>query len=52
MLQIEFRDSYRVDLEELLTEDGDMSDLVEEATKLFRKNPDDTRLDSHPLRRR
>lgn len=52
MLKIELRESYLTDLEDLLNDSPDLRERIELAVKLFRKNPDDTRLVNHALKRR
>lgn len=39
-------------LDLLIQNDASMKELVRERITLFQKNPDDSRLDSHPLRKR
>lgn len=39
-------------LKKLTEDDSDMSELIKEKIKLFKKNTDDTRLNNHPLGRR
>ncbi len=38
--------------QELVIDDKELEVLVREKVKLFEKNPDDTRLDNHPLKKR
>lgn len=49
MLRIERTGSYEHMLQELTRDDEELLDVVRKRTRLFQKNPDDTRLDNHEL---
>lgn len=52
MVNIHQTGDYEQMLEDLSCVDEEMLELVRERVKLFRKNPEDTRLDNHPLHKR
>ncbi len=52
MVKIRELGEYVEMLEDLLVEDSALESVIRERTKWFRKNPNDTRLDNHPLTKR
>ena len=52
MIEIKFTGRYYLGLEKLLNENSEYRDLVDNLISLFRKKPQDTRLNIHPLKRR
>lgn len=52
MVKIDFRGSYLANLTELLLGSPELKEKIDIIVGLFRKNPKDTRLDSHELKRR
>lgn len=52
MLKIKFTGEYTAALSKLFDEDQAYRKLVEETVKIFNKNPLDTRLKVHPLRKK
>lgn len=52
MVKIEQSGTYAKRLEELCQVDPDIIEVVKRSVKLFRRNPNDTRLDSHPLHKK
>lgn len=52
MIEIKFTGRYYQGLEKLLSQNLEYRDLVDYLVAIFRKKPQDTRLDIHPLKRR
>lgn len=51
-MKIELSGEYNKTLYELLSNDSKLLEYVEETVRIFKKNPQDTRLKTHPLRKR
>jgi len=51
MIRIRFSGKFDQMYKEIVREDREMRDFTNEAVGLFEKNPDDTRLDNHRLKR-
>jgi|SRR3989344_3084469 len=51
MLKVKETGRYDKTLEDLLVENSDLSKEIEKRIIWFSKNPEDTRLDNHPLRK-
>lgn len=49
MIKIKRRGDFTVMLDELLTEDESLGQVIDERIKWFQSNPNDTRIDNHPL---
>ena len=52
MIKIRYSGNFLRDFQELITNSPEIKELVREKTKLFKNKPVDTRLNSHPLKRR
>ena len=52
MIEIKFTGRYYKGLEKLLSENSEYRDLVDDLISLFRKKPQDARLNIHSLKRR
>lgn len=52
MIEIKFTGRYWQGVEKLSSENSEYLNLIDNAVAIFRKKPQDTRLDIHPLRRR
>ena len=52
MLKAENTGKFEIDFEELVLDNKNLEQLVREKIKLFKKNPDDTRLANHALRKK
>lgn len=52
MLLVEYAGQYRRNAQKLLKEKVISQPLIEQSIRLFRKNPEDTRLANHALKRR
>ncbi len=51
MVKVKYHGEYQNDLESLLDENPDLSQEINQRTKWFQRNPEDTRLENHPLRK-
>ena len=49
MIRIDFNGRFRLMYEELVGKEIDFKQVIFHRIELFRKNPQDTRLDNHPL---
>lgn len=52
MVKVECHGKYQSDLNSLLSQEHDLFQEMDKRVKWFQKNPDDTRLDNHPLTKR
>lgn len=52
MVKVKYTGEFYRDLRDVLEEDEDYQELVDLAVERFVKNPKDTRLEVHPLKRR
>lgn len=52
MLKVRRTEKYERMLRAFSIETPELTEIIEYRTKLFRKNPDDTRLSNHPLKRK
>lgn len=52
MVKVEYHGDYLKDLETLIRETPDISKEIDKKVNWFCKNPEDTRLDNHPLTER
>ena len=51
MIKIQLSGNYDSMYRELVGEDKELRNILAEKVKWFRRNPEDTRLDNHPLRK-
>lgn len=52
MVKVSLHSDYRLDLQQIIIKKPEISQVIETRIKWFKKNPDDTRLDNHVLKRR
>lgn len=51
MVKVKFRGSFNVMYRSLIEKDPELSDLIADRIRMFEKNPNDTRLKNHVLKR-